>query len=96
MEEWTLTTPLHGTPWTVPADTAATLHLDVNVHPGEAGLIHVRPGGTLALTYAEGVRTDPATRPRNVAGGSLLSYVVTEVTDAGPLYVIALNRASGG
>lgn len=96
MEEWALTTPLHGTPWNIPADTAATLHLRADVHVGEAGLVHVKPGGSLTLTYAEGLRTDPTTRPRSVAGGSLQSYVVTEVTDAGPLYVIALNRAAGG
>lgn len=96
MEKWTITAPLMGAPWTVPPGVEATLHFPADVPAGEAGLVHVRPGGSLLLTYADGVRTDPATRPRTVAGGSLLSYVVTEVTEAGPLYVIALNRAAGG
>ncbi|WP_291299279.1 hypothetical protein [Elioraea sp.] len=96
MEKWTIATPLAGIPWTIPGGVEATLAFTADVKPGDAGMVIVSPDASLLLTYAEGVRTDPGIRPRAVAGGSLLSYVVTEVTEQGPLYVIALNRASGG
>lgn len=96
MEKWTVSAPLAGNLWTIPAGVEATLALGRDVPQGEAGMIDVRPGGALVITYAQGVRTDPTTRPRNVAGGSLLSYIVTEAGSEGPLYRIALNRAAGG
>lgn len=90
-----LVTPLAGTAWTMGGGQEVTLTFAASVPLLDVGTVVVPQGGVLRLVYEDGVRTDPTSRPRTVQGGSILSYVVAEVTDDGPLYRIALNRAGG-
>jgi hypothetical protein len=94
MDAIDLQTPLAGLTWPVSPGTALTVLIGPAVE-GDTGVI-IAVGGTVEITYAEGVRTDPARPPRTLnATGSVLAYAVLREPDGSLVYRFATNRAGG-
>lgn len=94
MEAIELQTPLAGLTWPVSPSTALTLMVGQPIE-GDTGVI-IAAGGTVEITFAEGVATDPVRPPRTLnAAGSVLAYAVVRETDGSLVYWFATNRAGG-
>jgi hypothetical protein len=94
MDAIDLQTPLAGLTWPVSSGTAMTLLVGPPVE-GDTGVI-IAAGGTVEISYAEGVTTDPVRPPRSLnAAGSVLAYAVLREPDGSLVYRFATNRAGG-
>ncbi len=94
MDAIELQTPLAGLTWPVSPGTALTLMVGQPIE-GDTGVI-IATGGTVEITYADGVATDPARPPRTLnAPGSVLAYAVVRGPNGTLVYRFATNRAGG-